>query len=242
MGNIFAGSEIVEIGIQIEINGRDFYGTLAKTLKDKKIQDVFKYLAGEEEKHIATFQGILDSVHKYEPVEAYPGEYFAYMRALASDYVFTQKNKGTEIARKVKNDNEALDLSIGLEKDSIVFYLEMKKMVPEHNHKIIDELISQEQKHLRNLTTLKTQQNSDQNIGKSVKLYSTPTCPFCIIVKQFLKDNRIKFKDIDVSIDQQAAQEMIKKSGQMGVPVLDIDGKIIVGFDKGAISKALGLS
>lgn len=76
---------------------------------------------------------------------------------------------------------------------------------------------------------------------KTVKVYSTATCPYCIRVKQFLKDNNIGFEDIDVSGNQEKAEEMISKSGQMGVPVLDIEGEIIVGFDKGKIAVALGL-
>jgi glutaredoxin-like YruB-family protein len=76
---------------------------------------------------------------------------------------------------------------------------------------------------------------------KNVKVYSTPTCPYCIRAKQFLKDNNIVFEDVDVSSNQSAAQEMIQKSGQMGIPVLDIDGEIIVGFDKERIKQALGL-
>jgi glutaredoxin-like YruB-family protein len=76
---------------------------------------------------------------------------------------------------------------------------------------------------------------------KIVKVYSTPTCPWCIRAKQFLKDNNIAFEDIDVSGDQQAVDVMVQKSGQMGVPVLDIEGDIIVGFDKEHIKQALGL-
>jgi len=78
-------------------------------------------------------------------------------------------------------------------------------------------------------------------MNKNIKVYSTPTCPFCIRAKQFLKENNIAFEDIDVSSNPQAVEEMIKVSGQMGVPVLDIDGEIIVGFDKERISQALGL-
>lgn len=78
-------------------------------------------------------------------------------------------------------------------------------------------------------------------MAKSVKVYSTPTCPYCIRVKQFLKENAIGFSDIDVSNDQDAAQEMIKRSGQMGVPVIDIEGELIVGFDKEKIKRALGI-
>ena len=78
-------------------------------------------------------------------------------------------------------------------------------------------------------------------MDKKVKVYSTPTCPYCIKTKQFLKENNVDFEDIDVSSNQAAAQEMIKESGQMSVPVLDIDGQVITGFDIEAISKALGL-
>ena len=75
----------------------------------------------------------------------------------------------------------------------------------------------------------------------SVKLYSTPTCPYCKMVKSFLAQNNIQFEDVDVSSNQMLAQEMVAKSGQMGVPVVDVDGKIIVGFDRQKISEALGL-
>jgi glutaredoxin-like YruB-family protein len=76
---------------------------------------------------------------------------------------------------------------------------------------------------------------------KNVKVYSTPTCPYCIRAKQFLTENSVPFENYDVSSDHQKAEEMIQKSGQMGVPVLDIDGEIIVGFDKERIKQALGL-
>ncbi|MBI5699113.1 glutathione S-transferase N-terminal domain-containing protein [Candidatus Saganbacteria bacterium] len=72
-----------------------------------------------------------------------------------------------------------------------------------------------------------------------VKVYSTPTCPYCHLAKQFLAENKIEFEDIDVSVNQQAAEEMIQKSQQMGVPVLDIDGTIVIGFDKAKIKQLL---
>ncbi len=76
---------------------------------------------------------------------------------------------------------------------------------------------------------------------KNVKVYTTPTCPWCMRVKQFLKENNIAFEDIDVSRNRAAAEEMIMKSGQMGVPVIDVDGEIIIGFDKERLEKVLGL-
>ncbi len=155
MGNIFAGSEVVEIGIQIEKNGRDFYNTLAKQSKNPKAVEVFKYLAGEEEKHIKAFQGILDKTQEYEPLGLDADEYYEYMNALASEYVFTQKNKGEEIAKTIKADKEAIAMGISFEKDSIVFYEGIKKVVPAYEQKIVDELIIQEQLHLKQLLELK---------------------------------------------------------------------------------------
>lgn len=76
----------------------------------------------------------------------------------------------------------------------------------------------------------------------NVKVYSTSSCSYCVMVKEFLKKNDIQFENIDVGMNREAGKEMMNKSGQMGVPVLDIDGQIIVGFDRDAISKALNLS
>ena len=76
-------------------------------------------------------------------------------------------------------------------------------------------------------------------MAKIIKVYSTQTCPYCHMAKDFLKENKIKFEDIDVSENEEKANEMIEKSGQMGVPVIDIDGEIIIGFDKEKIKKLL---
>jgi len=73
----------------------------------------------------------------------------------------------------------------------------------------------------------------------SIIVYSTQTCPYCHIAKEYLKSKGFEFQEIDVSKDKAKAEEMIKKSGQMGVPVLEINGKIIIGFDRKAIDEAL---
>lgn len=74
-----------------------------------------------------------------------------------------------------------------------------------------------------------------------VTVYSTPTCVWCGKAKEFLKENSIPFSEVNVAADQKAAEYMIEKSGQMGVPVIEIDGQMIVGFDKNAMKKALKL-
>ena len=73
----------------------------------------------------------------------------------------------------------------------------------------------------------------------NIQVYSTKTCPYCVLVKQYLKSRNLDFEDVDVSQDHIRALEMIRKSGQQGVPVIDINGKIIVGFNRPEIDSAL---
>ncbi len=75
----------------------------------------------------------------------------------------------------------------------------------------------------------------------NVIVFTTPSCPWCIRVKNYLRQNNIKFREINVASNQLALKDMIRKSGQQGVPQLWIDGRPIVGFNKPAIDKALGL-
>lgn len=74
-----------------------------------------------------------------------------------------------------------------------------------------------------------------------VLVFSTPTCSFCNLAKKYFREKGVRFTDIDVSRDQTAARDMVRRSGQMGVPVIDIGGKIIVGFDKPKINSLLGI-
>lgn len=77
---------------------------------------------------------------------------------------------------------------------------------------------------------------------KQITIYSTPTCHFCHMTKEFLGAHNIPFTDHDVSRDLEKRQEMIEKSGQMGVPVIFIDDEMIIGFDQGRISELLGIN
>jgi glutaredoxin-like YruB-family protein len=74
-----------------------------------------------------------------------------------------------------------------------------------------------------------------------LKVYSTPQCPYCVMLKNWLTENKVSFEDADVSADSIKADEMIKISGQMGVPVIDLDGQVIVGFDHDRLKELLHL-
>ena len=76
---------------------------------------------------------------------------------------------------------------------------------------------------------------------RKVRIFSTPSCPYCLTLKEYLKEHDINFEDLDVSQDKNALDELVEKSGQLGVPVVDIDGEIIVGFDKEKINQLLNI-
>jgi glutaredoxin-like YruB-family protein len=78
-------------------------------------------------------------------------------------------------------------------------------------------------------------------MAHTVTVYSTPTCSWCYAVKDHLKSHQVSFAEVDVSVDAAKAREMVAKSGQYGVPVLDIDGQIVVGFDREKINALLGI-
>lgn len=82
----------------------------------------------------------------------------------------------------------------------------------------------------------------EQTSSKSVVIYSTPTCHFCQMAKEFLTENNISYTDYNVAEDAEKRQEMIEKSGQMGVPVIYIDDEMMIGFDKDRLSDLLGVS
>lgn len=74
-----------------------------------------------------------------------------------------------------------------------------------------------------------------------VKIYTTPTCPYCKSAKKFLKENNVKFKEFDVTKDDKARGEMVEKSGQIGVPVIEVNEEIIIGFDVDKLKEKLKL-
>jgi glutaredoxin-like YruB-family protein len=83
--------------------------------------------------------------------------------------------------------------------------------------------------------------HQDDQPKKRVVVYSTPSCPHCNNLKNYLRRNQVHFRDIDVSKDQKMAQELVKKSGQQGVPQTEINGRIVVGFNKPKIDEMLGI-
>ncbi|MCL4312957.1 MAG: glutaredoxin family protein [Actinobacteria bacterium] len=90
--------------------------------------------------------------------------------------------------------------------------------------------------------TTKTTSSSKNERRHRVLVFTTPSCPWCRKAKAYLREQHVPFREIDVSRDPSAARDLVRRSGQMGVPVIEIDGRPIVGFDKPVIDRLLGLA
>ena len=126
----FYGNELINIAIGIERRGIAFYDVLARSTQNAKAREIFQYLVGMERDHIRVFQSMLDEADKYEVPEAYAGEYAAYLQALVDSAVFTDDTVTSELATQSENDIAAIELGISAEKDSILFYYEMREIMP----------------------------------------------------------------------------------------------------------------
>ncbi len=152
MANIFNLSEIVRNGIQIEKNGRDFYDHASKAVKAERVRQVFEYISNEEQSHIAVFESLLSTIDETtKPAVRCTAEYTDYLLALIKDNTFTVNKQGYEIARTIRNDKHALELAIALEKDTLLLYHELKKLLPALCQQDIDTLIAHEQDHFSKL-------------------------------------------------------------------------------------------
>lgn len=76
----------------------------------------------------------------------------------------------------------------------------------------------------------------------AVTVYTTPTCGYCKMAKAFFRERNVQYSEKDVTSDERLVQEMLQKSGQTGVPVIEVDGKIVVGFDRGVLAQLLGIA
>lgn len=155
----FNADEIFQMGVQIETNGQKFYETVAKSTLDPSAQKIFLDLARWESEHVELFKKLrkrLPAAATKEDLFDPNQELHLYLKATADSHVFIRNKDIPELAAKCKTPVEALDFAVVFEKDSVVFYTTMKKLVPEHLGKgEIDTLIDEEISHLYILTQKK---------------------------------------------------------------------------------------
>lgn len=151
----FSGSELINTAIGIERRGAAFYDTMARTSRSGDEQQVFKYLANMERRHIHIFQEMLAEADSFSPPEGQAEEYAAYLEALTESAVFTDDLVTSEMVSRTDSDIGALELAIDAEKDSLLFYYEMRDITPKRSRQIVNQIIAEEKSHLRQLSDLK---------------------------------------------------------------------------------------
>lgn len=151
---LFKATEILKIAVQIEKNGESFYNAVKDKVHDSKAKELLEHLAQEEAQHIIDFENIFKNVSFNETKDSYLGEFEEYMNVLLEDNVFV-KNNLESVVSKISNHIEAIDIALSFEKDSLLFFNELKKVVSNIDTKNLDSLIAQEQEHIRRLAKAK---------------------------------------------------------------------------------------
>jgi len=151
----FSGSELINVAINIERRGIAFYDVMAKSSDNAAARHIFQQLADMEREHIRVFQDMLPEADAFPIPELFSEEYAGYLQALVSSAVFTDDTVISETAIQVDSDIKALELGISAEKDSILFYYQMKDIMPERTHSTMDKIIIEEKSHLAQLSGLK---------------------------------------------------------------------------------------
>lgn len=153
---VFTAGELYDIGVGIEKNGAAYYEALSRATGDETLKGIYSGLASMERHHIEVFQSLragAGSGPVVPPVDE--EEYGAYLKALIDSSVFTDDKVAMEMAKNADGPGEALQLALGAEKDSILFYTEMRDMVPQRERDAVERIINEERKHVRELSELK---------------------------------------------------------------------------------------
>lgn len=149
--------ELIHFGMQIEERGFKFFQEMAAKTGDPEVKKVFEFLSDEEEKHYNVMDKMVTEMKTYDPPEYYMDEYEVYVWNLANNHVLTGKADPDQYLEKVKTPLDAVNLALGIEKDTILFFVALKKLVFKEGQKTLDMLIDQENLHIKKLLELKKQ-------------------------------------------------------------------------------------
>jgi len=155
MDKKFSPEEILRIAVNIETKGEALYAAFEKQTKRKELMVIWRYLKEQEESHRKTFQDMLDHAEDFVMDDFSPGEYDAYLRAIASEYVFTQETFEKKNKDGFLSDLDAVIFAISIEKDSILTYEALKTCMMRDRQNILDRIIDEERKHLVDLSAMR---------------------------------------------------------------------------------------
>jgi rubrerythrin len=155
MSVLFDPSEVVEIAIEMEDMGNEFYKELARNAKEEEVKALFSKLADDELRHKEDFSKMLSSAEYLIVQESYPDEWIGYVRALLASRTVVGRDSLKAMAEEMKDPKEAIDVGITMEKDTILLYEVFRKFMSASGEEVVDRILSQEYTHLKDLYELK---------------------------------------------------------------------------------------
>lgn len=157
MSGLIKTREVIEAAVSIEENGYAFYKSVEGAIDDKDVKDVFSFLAGEENRHIVAFKKIYEWIDDQEDTIIDDEDSSNYIKALAEKNVFTKKDAANDLVKNIKTPFDAINLALNFERDSILFFNEIKSFVSQDNRDLINKLIKEEHDHIVKLHKLENQ-------------------------------------------------------------------------------------
>ncbi len=154
MPELFKAAEIVEMAIQEERNGVAYYQAFAEKTADPATREFAKRMADEERRHQQEFTQLRDQLGAYVAPETYAGEYTAYVQALVTNRILPDEQAALDSVNQAASDREVVSTALRFEKETLLFFSEMKKFVPARHGEVIDTLIDEERKHIADLSAL----------------------------------------------------------------------------------------
>jgi len=149
----YSAPEVMEMAIQTEKGGKLYYETVGARTDDAVLKGLFGFLAGEESRHVATFEDIARAIKVTPAEEPYNWEEVVpYLRAVTESRYFLGPDKALALAREAKTPQDALRSALAFEKETLVFYVQLRDMVGERNRAPVDRLIDEEKAHVRKLS------------------------------------------------------------------------------------------
>jgi len=149
MADLFSVREMMDVAIREEQTGATFYRALAESAESGELKDFALEVAEMEDEHERKFRGMLDSLGDYAPTgESYGGEYASYMAYLIEGRIFPSGEDGAEMARRQASEKEAVETAMGMERNTLLFYHEMLRFVPEGDRALLETIIAEERQHV----------------------------------------------------------------------------------------------
>ncbi len=152
---LLSASEIFQMAIRLEENGEKFYRQMAERMEKEEMKNLFHFLADEELRHRETFTAMLSELEDYQPSSAYPDEYFTYLRSYIDGAVFSRERLEKEL-QLLEKDVDVIDFAIRRELDTILFYTELSKFLPESQAEKVKRIIEEEKRHFLKLSNAKS--------------------------------------------------------------------------------------